>query len=199
MNFSTDFNNKEITIFNDVNNPTLVTEIDPRESLILIAAQRKRTISGREQIDEELLRGLGTAGRVAGAVITGAAIIVAGLGAFSVFVPFGVGSYILSFFQVIEIISRLNLINVDFGLVLTALLEGLDDALGLPEVPEGFLLSSAKEVNAFPETKGKLTYYEQDTLVASTIPMFSFLYIVSNHLTHFLTLFSSFGHANSFI
>jgi hypothetical protein len=92
-------------------------------------------------------------------------------------VPFGVGSYILSFFQVIEIISRLSLINVDFGLILTALLEGLDDALGLPELPEGLFLSGEK-INVFPESKGKLTYYNVEPLVGSQIPLFSFLYIV---------------------
>ena len=75
---------------------------------------------------------MGTGGKVAGAVLSSAALVIAGLGFFSVCVPFGVGSFILSFFQVIEIVSRFKYINVDYGAILTVILEGLDEAIGLP-------------------------------------------------------------------
>ena len=75
---------------------------------------------------------MGTGGKVAGAVLSSAALVIAGLGFFSVCVPFGAGSFILSFFQVIEIVSRFKYINVDYGAILTVILEGLDEAIGLP-------------------------------------------------------------------
>lgn len=117
-------------------------------------------------------------GKVFGGILTTLAIITAGLGLFSACVPFGMGSFFLNFFQVIEIISRLGYINVNFGVILTAMLEGLYDAIGLPDIPDSFFYNSGA-VNVFPDTKGKLTYYEVSTLVLSKIPIFCCSYIVS--------------------
>lgn len=57
------------------------------------------------------------------------------------------------------------------------ILEGLDEAIGLPQIPEGFFLGT--HLNIFPDTVGKLTYYELSPLALSTIPIFSVAYIVS--------------------
>lgn len=115
MNFTTDFNNKELIINSDPINPVLVKSIIPSNSLILIEDERRLIVSGRESIDEDTLRAMGTGGKIAGTVLSSAALVIAGLGFFSVCVPFGVGSFILSFFQIIEIISRFKYINVDYG------------------------------------------------------------------------------------
>jgi hypothetical protein len=48
LNFSTDFNNKELKINTDPMNPTLVSDIEPQKSLTLINNQRKIPVSGRE-------------------------------------------------------------------------------------------------------------------------------------------------------
>lgn len=178
MNFTTDFNNKELIIKSDAVNPVLVRSVIPQNSLILMEDERRLIVSGRESIDEDTLRAMGTGGKIAGTVLSSAALVIAGLGFFSVCVPFGVGSFILSFFQVIEIISRFKYINVDYGAILTVILEGLDEAIGLPQIPEGFFLGT--HLNIFPDTVGKLTYYELSPLSLSTIPIFSVVYIVSN-------------------
>lgn len=115
MNFTTDFNNKEMTIKTDGMNSVLVRSVIPENSLILIEDERKLIVSGRESIDEDTLRAMGTGGKIAGTVLSSAALVIAGLGFFSVCVPFGVGSFILSFFQIIEIISRFKYINVNYG------------------------------------------------------------------------------------
>jgi hypothetical protein len=127
-----------------------------------------------------LLDGLGTGGRIAGTVLKVVAISTATLAAFSICTPFGVGSFILSFFQVIEIISRLSLINVKFGLILMAILEGLDDALELPSIPENLFFGKQSDevlIQMNPETRGKLSYYEVSPISMSTIPILSFLYL----------------------
>jgi hypothetical protein len=126
------------------------------------------------------LNGLGLAGNVAGSVLTGVIVLTAGLAAFSVCTPFGVGSFVLSFFQVIEIISRLSLINVRFGLILVAILEGLESAIGLPSIPENFFFgdkSSEVLSQMNPDTRGKLAYYEVSPISFSTIPILSLGYI----------------------
>lgn len=159
INYTTDFNNKKLkfTLRDTVLAPPyygpvgLATNIDNegnpiRRTDILILLNNTITleVSGRETIDQELLTGLGTAGKVAGTVLTTVAVLTGGLAAFSVCTPFGMGSFILSFFQVIEIVSRLSLINVKFGLIILAILEGLDEAMGLPSIPENFFFGNKK-------------------------------------------------------
>ena len=87
--------------------------------LVLINNTVVIEVSGRETIDEAFLRSLGTAGKIAGTALAAVAVFTSALALLSICTPFGAGSFLLSFFQVIEIVSRFRLINVRFGLILT--------------------------------------------------------------------------------
>lgn len=174
FNFSSDFNNKKL-IF-EVIDPILVKTIDPSKTLVLINRTETLTISGRETVNPRTLKNFGTAGKVAGTIFTFVGLVTAGLAAFNVCVPFGAGSFLLSFFQVIEITSRLTYINVNFGLILNALFEGLENAIGLPEV--NLNIFGIDGATYFINSRGKLTFYEVEPLVISTIPYFSIFYTV---------------------
>lgn len=203
MNFTSDFNNKKMvfTIIDPVlvtsdysfieeeieRQPDQQTEEDPAKPLILINRTEEITLSGREIIDEATIKTFGTMGRAAGVMITITAVVTGLLAGFSVCFPFGIGAFLLSFFQIIEIISRLSYINVNFGLILTALLEGLDEAMGLPEIPIKIIFAEDHE-KYFIDTRGKLTFYEVSPIVLSTIPLFSFLYIAI-WLIYLMTIF----------
>lgn len=113
INYTTDFNNRALTftlrdtvLAHAHYGPTgLANNIDPQGNpirkktiLILINDTIVLEVSGRETIDQELLDTLGAGGRVAGSILTGVAVLTAGLAAFSICTPFGVGSFVLSFF-----------------------------------------------------------------------------------------------------
>lgn len=191
MNFTSDFNNKKMLF--SLLDPVLITAdysfINPTQGttqqgssisskpLILINRTQEIFVSGRETINEDTLKTFGTIGKTAGVITTLTAGVTGLLAGFSICFPFGIGAFILSFFQVIEIISRLSYINVNFGLILTALLEGLDGALGLPEISLGTLFDY-DAIKHFRDFRGKLTYYEVSPIVLSTIPFFSVFYIL---------------------
>ena len=177
MNFTTDFNNKKMSLWNTDN--VLIQGANPTKSLILLQKTEVVYLSGREMITPEILEGFGNAGQVAGTVLTSVALVTSGLAFFNVCMPFGAGSFILSFFQIIEIVSRLSYINVNFGNILTSLLEGLDEAISLPQLPiQNIVLNLPLSALQF-DTRGKLSLYEVAPLGLSTIPIFLVVYPVS--------------------
>ena len=196
LNFTTDFNNKKLSLTlrdtllaephfgstglaNNIDN--LGNQIRRTSMLVLINNTVVIEVSGRETIDEAFLRSLGTAGKIAGTALAAVAVFTSALALLSICTPFGAGSFLLSFFQVIEIVSRFRLINVRFGLILTQILEGLNDSLELPGIPEGFFFGARSDVvysQINPETRGKLSYYEESPISLITVPILSFMYIL---------------------
>jgi WD40 repeat protein len=185
INFTTDFNNKKMNftlretllISSQYGEPQTEGPENYAKPLVLINKTVEFEISGREKVDEEQLEAFGLGGQIAGTVIQTVAIVTVSLAFFSVCFPCGIGAFILSFFQIIEIISRFSLINVKFGPLLQVLLENLDSALGLPEIPEDFFFDDSNG-RYFITSRGKLSYYEVSVIVMSTIPLISFSYIL---------------------
>ena len=60
-------------------------------------------------------------------------------------------------------------------------MEGLNDSLELPGIPEGFFFGARSDVvysQINPETRGKLSYYEESPISLITVPILSFMYIL---------------------
>ena len=192
LNFSSDFNNKNFSIW--VKNPVLIRTVAQYDSLLLINNTVEIEVSGRQTVTEETLRGFGTAGSVAGTTVAAFSLLTAAMLFFNLCLPIGIGAYLLSFFQVVEIIARFKYINVNFGAILSAFFEGLDEAFELPSLSLGMFFDSEK-FDLFEDTRRKLSFYDLPVLSLATIPMFSLVYLVSQKplKSHFSASFSVFG------
>ena len=120
MNFSTEFENKELRLISDPFNPVLVRSPFPQESLVLFEAERSHIVSGSPLTEVETAQKLGKFTKtvsVIGNVIGN-------------YAPFGMafssmdpGNHFVKLSQLTKLYSRLKYINIYYGSTLDEYLE----------------------------------------------------------------------------